>query len=287
MSVVTTPRSFTVYAGLVLSASVVGCLLVVGAVPEERSSRRDLMALLPAAIGLPLLLLTLRRRSPRGHVRPADAVTAIRAALVGLVAGWAVLVALGSMPATSWWLLGVALLALVLDGVDGAVARRTGSATQVGAVLDAETDAVMMMALSVIAVHQVGPWIVLAGGLRYLFGILEATRWNAGSLPRCPLPARSSRRVVAAVSALSLAASTAPVLSASLTMVLSGIALALLLVSFGLDAVWLEFCAHRGVVGNVVGRPSLERGVDPPDILTKDPEAQQLERADCGHDHHG
>lgn len=287
MSVATTPRPLTVYAGLVLSAAVVGCLVVVGAVPEERSSRLDLLSLVPAAIGLPVLVLTLRRRGPAGHVRPADAVTVARAVVVAWVAGWAVLVALGSLPATSWWLLSLALLALMLDGVDGAVARRTDSASQVGAVLDAETDAVMMLTLSVIAAHQVGLWIVLAGGLRYVFGVVDVTRWSARSLPPRPLPARSSRRVIAAVSAVGLAATTAPVLGASLTMLLSGVALALLLVSFGLDAIWLEFRADRGVVGDVVGRAALERGVDPTDVFTQNPQTQQLECAHRSHDHHG
>ncbi len=245
MSVATTPRPFTVYAGLVVSAAILGCLLVVNAVPAGRSSRLDLLALVPATAALPLLLGALRHRSPAGHVGPADVVTVVRAVLVAVVAGWAVLVALGSMPAASWWLLVLAVAALLLDGVDGAVARRTDTASEVGAVLDAETDAAMMLTLSVIAAHQVGPWIVLAGGLRYLFGTVDALRWNAGSLPRLPLPDWQSRRAIAALSSVGLAATTAPMLSASVTMALSAVALSLLVVSFGRDAIWLEVLADR------------------------------------------
>ncbi len=286
MSRATTARPFTVYAGLVLSAAVAGCLVVVNAVPSDLASHRDWLAMIPAVLGLPMLLLSLCRRNPAGRMGPADFVTVVRAVLVALVAGWAVLVVLGSLPSTSWWLLALAVVALALDGVDGAVARRTDTASEMGAVLDAETDAVMMLALSVIAAHQVGGWIVLAGGLRYAFGILDAIRWGGGRVPRRPLPPRPSRRVIAAVSAVALAATTAPVLSPSLTTLLSVVALSLLIVSFGLDAIWLEVGADRGVVGDVVGRAALQRGVDATDVFAQDAQAEQLQCADRGDDHH-
>ncbi len=286
MSAGSTSRLFTVYAVVVVGVAVLGCLMLVSAVPAHRSGPFDVVALAPAVVALPVLLAALGRRGAAGPVTTANTVTVVRAVLVAVVAGWAVLVALGSLAATSWWLLGLAVVALLLDGVDGAVARRTETASEVGAVLDAETDAAMMVALSVIAAHQVGIWIVLAGGLRYLFAAAEAVRWAPRSGHRAPLPDRPSRRVIAAVSAVALAATTAPGLASGVTCALCAVALSLLIVSFGLDAFWLEFRAPSGVVGDVVRRASLQRGVDPSDVLTEHPEAQELHGSDRRDDHH-
>ena len=62
-------------------------------------------------------------------------------------------------------LLGLTALALVLDAVGGRVARRTHSVTRLGARFDMETDAFLILVLSVAAGPLVG-WWVLAIGLR-------------------------------------------------------------------------------------------------------------------------
>ncbi len=75
--------------------------------------------------------------------------------------------ALGWVPALAY---GLAALA---DGLDGVVARRTGTESAFGARLDAETDALGMAAASGIAVLIVGVlplWYLAAGFGRYLFG---------------------------------------------------------------------------------------------------------------------
>lgn len=286
MSAATTPRPFTVYAVVVVGAAILGCLVLVSTVPEHRAGPFDLVALAPAVVALPVLLGALGRRGAADSVTTADTVTVVRAVLVAVVAGWAVLVALGSLPATSWWLLGLALVALLLDGVDGAVARRTQTTSEVGAMLDAETDAAMMMALSVIAAHQVGVWILLAGGLRYVFAAVETVRWTPPTGQRPVLPDRPSRRVIAALAAVALAVTVAPGLAPLITIALCAVALSLLLVSFGLDAISLEGGAGRRVVGDVVGRSTLQGGVDASDVLTQDPEAQELHSSDRRDDHH-
>ncbi len=65
---------------------------------------------------------------------------------------------------------------LALDGVDGWLARRRGDESNFGRLLDHETDAVFLLVLSVL-VHQtekVGPWIMAAGLLHYVYLAVRA-----------------------------------------------------------------------------------------------------------------
>lgn len=60
-------------------------------------------------------------------------------------------------------------VALALDAVDGWVARRTGTASALGARFDMEVDAFLILVLSVQVTPAVGPWVLAIGGLRYAF----------------------------------------------------------------------------------------------------------------------
>jgi phosphatidylglycerophosphate synthase len=74
----------------------------------------------------------------------------------------------------SLWLYGwMALLALVLDGVDGKVARATDSQSEFGARFDMELDALFILGLSVavLALGKAGPWVLALGLIRYAFVI--------------------------------------------------------------------------------------------------------------------
>lgn len=281
------PRTLTVYVGVaVLASATAGAGAALGA-SRGIVTASSALAFVPILVGAIALGEALRRRDSREPVGPADVVTGIRAALVALIGGWAVLLVMGSAPAASWWLTGIAALALALDGVDGAVARAGDRSTSAGARLDAETDAVLMAVLSVVVSHEVGPWILLAGALRYAFAALWRMRWRGIARAEAGLPPRQRRRFVAASSAAALVAATAPVVPIAGTWALSAVALSLLVVSFGLDAVWLEAGRGCGIVGDVVGRAPLQRGVDAADILAEDAKAQQLHSADCGHDDDG
>ena len=93
------------------------------------------------------LLATARRRSDQPAIQPADWVTLARALLIAAVAG---LVADSFVrPVSSMGLAIVATVALVLDAVDGQVARRTGTANPLGARLDGEVDAFLILLLSI------------------------------------------------------------------------------------------------------------------------------------------
>jgi phosphatidylglycerophosphate synthase len=62
-------------------------------------------------------------------------------------------------------------LALMLDGVDGFLARRHGLASEFGAAFDTETDAglVMILGLAVWERQGVGAWVLLPGVLHYAY----------------------------------------------------------------------------------------------------------------------
>jgi len=176
---------------------------------------------------------------------PADRVTLVRAVLVG---GVALLVLLrpadggGATAVWAWVVVGLAGPMLLLDAVDGAVARRT-TVTARGARFDMETDAAAVMVLAVAAVPVVGPWVLLAGVLRY--GFVAA----GYLLPRLrePLPFSQARRVVAGVQGPALLSAVVPVVPAWSAVALCSAALAALVWSFGRDVAGQLGGAYREV----------------------------------------
>ena len=97
----------------------------------------------------------------------ANGITLGRGALLALLAAWAV--ALPPWP--SLILAAVIAFAFGLDGLDGLVARRTGTATPFGARLDMELDGLAVYVFAALAWRTgvCGPWILLAGAWRTLF----------------------------------------------------------------------------------------------------------------------
>ncbi|ASW55321.1 CDP-alcohol phosphatidyltransferase family protein [Plantactinospora sp. KBS50] len=164
---------------------------------------------------------------------PADRVTLTRATLVGGVV--ALTVDSLDRPAPVPVLVGLTVVALVLDGVDGQVARRTGTVSELGARFDMEIDAVLLMALSGYVAATVAPWALAIGGMRYAFVLAS---WLLPAMRR-PLPPRYWRKVVAAIQGIVLVSVTAGVLSGPLAVGTLLAALALLVESFGRDVLWL------------------------------------------------
>lgn len=80
-----------------------------------------------------------------------------------------------------------ALAAWVLDGVDGWLARRRGQATEFGALFDQETDAalVLLLCVTLMVTRSFGPWVLIAGLLRYALVL-------ARGLARGPIAERRS-----------------------------------------------------------------------------------------------
>ncbi|MFF8403290.1 CDP-alcohol phosphatidyltransferase family protein [Streptomyces sp. NPDC015684] len=173
-------------------------------------------------------------RSRLSSFGPANRVTLGRATLVG---GVTALVAdsFESAPPVTL-LVGLTAVALLLDGVDGKVARRTGTSSALGARFDMEVDAFLILVLSVYVSMQLGPWVLLIGGMRYAFvAAARVAPWlNAA------LPPSFARKTVAAVQGIALLLAGSELLpsAVNLTVVLS--ALGSLLWSFGRDVLWLR-----------------------------------------------
>ena len=102
----------------------------------------------------------------------------------------------------------LAAVALALDAVDGWVARRTGTASALGARFDGEVDAFLILALSVYVAPAYGAWVLAIGAARYLF---LAGEWLLPWM-RAPLPPRRWRKVVAAAQGIVLTVAAADVL---------------------------------------------------------------------------
>jgi phosphatidylglycerophosphate synthase len=232
------PRRRRALALPVAAVPVSGALSVAVAWMGEPVPGVALAAVLAGVSLVSLAVVSVARR--RGVVAgPADTITLLRAALVGACACWAVLTVAGDLPARSWWLVWLALPALLLDGLDGVVARRTGTSSPEGARLDMETDAALILVLSVVAAQVVGPWVLLIGAMRYLWALAALVRPALGG----PLPESRARRVVAAVQGGVLVGVVAPAVTEWLAVGAAVLALLLLVLSFARDAITLERAA--------------------------------------------
>ena len=171
----------------------------------------------------------------RGMLRfgPANAVTATRSMLVGVVT--ALVAASFTQPVPAAFIVGLTVPALLLDAVDGWLARRTHGESALGARYDMEVDAFFLLVLSVYDARIVGWWVLAIGLMRYAY---VAVGW---ALPwmRATVPPRYWRKVVTAVCGIALTLAASGLAPQPIAVVAVGIALALLVESFGRDVIWL------------------------------------------------
>jgi phosphatidylglycerophosphate synthase len=179
------------------------------------------------------LLVTARRRSDQPAIHPADWVTLSRALLIAGVAGLVADSFGRPVPVTA--LVTLSAVALVLDAVDGQVARRTGTVTALGARIDGEVDAFLILLLSIAVSQDYGSWVLSIGAARYVFLLAG---WPIPWL-RAPLPPRFWRKVVAAVQGVVLTVAASGVINDTVGMIAVAVALLLLAESFGRDVIWL------------------------------------------------
>jgi phosphatidylglycerophosphate synthase len=184
---------------------------------------------------------------------PANRITLTRATLVG---GVAALVFDGFFHRVSSRrldaLVVLASVALVLDAVDGFVARRTNSVTALGARFDMEIDAFLIFVLSCHVAQALGAWVLAIGLARYAFVVAG---WLLPWL-RQPAPPRHWCKTVAAIQGIVLTVAAARVLPHQWLVGFVVVALALLAESFGHDIGWLWIHrpkAERDRVGGVLG----------------------------------
>ena len=145
-------------------------------------------------------------RDPGHRLGPASWVTLARATLAVGVAALAAVSFTRDTPVAL--LVALAAVALALDAVDGWMARRTGTASALGARFDGEVDAFLILALSVYVAPAYGAWVLAIGAARYLF---LAGEWLLPWMRR-PLPPRRWRKVVAATQGIVLTVAAAEVL---------------------------------------------------------------------------
>jgi phosphatidylglycerophosphate synthase len=169
-----------------------------------------------------------RRYHPHPQFGAANWVTTLRAVLTLAIAWFA----LRRPSVDIRWIAGWTAGAIAaLDGVDGWLARRTGTASRFGARFDMETDAALLLVLSVLVWRQgqAGAWVLLIGLMRYLF---VSAGWL---LPWLTGPLTPTRRgkTVAVIQMVTLA--IVLVLPRWLSITACAVALGLLVWSFAID----------------------------------------------------
>jgi phosphatidylglycerophosphate synthase len=185
--------------------------------------------------GTAALSIAFVRRHPFARFGAANAVTTVRAMLVTLV------VAFTGEPhvaAVAEAVVALAAAIAVLDGVDGWLARRHAIASAFGARFDMEVDALLILALSILAWQygKAGAWVVASGLLRYVF---VAAGQIAPPL-RAPLPPSRRRQAVCVIQIAALTAAMVPAIEPPMSTLLAAAALAALGYSFFVDTVWLS-----------------------------------------------
>lgn len=141
--------------------------------------------------------------------------------------------------ATSAWLVVVLSgVVLVLDGIDGWLARRDNLVSSFGARFDVEVDSAfaLILALHVLLDGKAGAIVLLLGLVRYAFVLAGiALPWlNA------PLPPRFGRKLVCVVQLTVLIALQLPFVTSPVSDLLVLATIALVLWSFGRDILWLR-----------------------------------------------
>ena len=164
----------------------------------------------------------------------ANLITTIRLGLVALVAA---MLGEAYSPALAWTATALTVVVTVLDGVDGAIARRSSLASTFGARFDMETDALLLLLLSALAWRwdRAGAWVLACGLMRYGF---VAAGWVWRWLD-APLPPSQRRKTVCVVQIVTLGVIVAPVVPGWLSVAGAAVTLGLLAWSFGVDVVWL------------------------------------------------
>jgi phosphatidylglycerophosphate synthase len=165
---------------------------------------------------------------------PANQITLLRAILV---AGLAILVGQPATPVTAWRVVLIAIVAALLDGVDGWVARRTGTVSAFGTRFDMETDAALILVLAILAWEygKAGPWVLLSGLLRYVF---VAAGWLWPWM-RSPLSSTLRGKIICVVQILALIVAMAPAIAPPASSFIAAVGLLALCYSFLVDTLRL------------------------------------------------
>lgn len=212
-------------AGVVLAPML--ALALVGPAPDAVA-----LALAGYLAAAGLAVAVMRRGFPHADPGLCNHVTLLR-----LVLAAALLAPLAAPAVSPWAILGVAVLALSLDGVDGWLARREGRSSPFGARFDMEVDAALglILALNAWAAGTVGAVVLLLGLPRYVF-VAAARIWPWLAQP---LPERFGRKTVCVVQIAALIALQVPGLGGTAATAIVAATATALAWSFGRDVMWL------------------------------------------------
>jgi CDP-diacylglycerol---glycerol-3-phosphate 3-phosphatidyltransferase len=152
-----------------------------------------------------LQLLNPDRRRGEPHPRPdlgaADLISLFRGGLIALLAGFLFQTGPGpgrAAPEALWLPAGLYLAAVILDAVDGWVARATGSTTRLGERLETEVDALGLLTASALAVWTGrAPVIFIAAGVGYYLLQAAIGLRRAMGRPILPIAPRPGARTAA------------------------------------------------------------------------------------------
>ena len=170
------------------------------------------------------------RYHPFPRFGPANQVTMMRAMLVALLGS---LIGEPEIPRVAAAAAAAALVMAVLDGVDGWLARRSRMASEFGARFDTETDALLVMVMSVLVWQhgKAGAWVLLGGLMRYAF---VAAGWLLPGMRRPLWPTRRGR-VIAVCHTVGLIVALAPIIPVPLSTIAVAATLTALSWSFAVD----------------------------------------------------
>ena len=164
----------------------------------------------------------------------ANRITTSRAFFVSLAAG---LIGESGRPDAATAAVIVGIIASALDGLDGWVARRTGTTSAFGARFDLEVDALLIQVLAILAWQwdKAGAWILVSGLMRYGF---VAAGW-VWTWMQAPLPPSVVRKTICVVQTAALLVALWPQMTPPASALVAAVGLGVLSYSFLTDTIWL------------------------------------------------
>src|SRR5262249_2327932 len=178
------------------------------------------------AVSMVVALGFLHEHHPFARFGPANQVTTIRALVVALILGLVGELRTPALAATAAAASGVVTM---LDSVDGWLARRHQMASAYGARFDMEVDALLILALPILAwrFDKAGVWVIASGAMRYAF--VAAGAW--WTWLQAPLPPSRRRQAVCVVQVAALTIALVPLIVPPLSTAITACALAALVCS--------------------------------------------------------
>ncbi len=211
-------------------------------IPAAEFDRLSSAMWLALALYIVIAVVVIAKLSTHPHpgFGAANVVTTLRAAATAAIGG----VVLGSetfrdtsVEQLQWAIAGATAVALSLDGIDGYLARRSGTASRFGARFDMEIDAllILLLATGIALLDKAGAWVLLLGFMRY--GFMAAQTLS----PRLSgeLPQSMRRKVVCVLQGVALCVSLMPTTPPAAASAFLLLALSTLLYSFVADIAYL------------------------------------------------